>query len=1034
MQQYRHTQPSIQVILHSIYKTNFIMKNRIFTKLSALAGPALLLLFLVVSTRSNATAISAIATGNWSATSTWSTGAVPTSSDAVTIAGGFTVTSDATGQVCASLTLGDGASHAGTLAFAASGSPSVAVSGAITVDAAPGLGTITVASGATLSATGAIACGGHITNNGTVTCTLTSATDITGAGTFTNAANSSLSVATGGANNAISVTTFTTTANGNTVTYTGTASYFVHIGTYYNLTINSGNTGTLGGATTVSGTLTLTAGQFAASTKLTMGSGAQIVRSGGTITGTLQGTNAYDVTYNGALKTMGPEVTSAGATPRNITMNMATAGTALTAATCTITGNITATQGTFTPASTTITLNGTTESISGNAVSFNNLTIAGTATVTTSVNISVAGALTVNGILNPGASNPVSGAGTMTGTGTLMVNEAGNTDDYSTQYSISGGTTFTNLTVNFSGTSGQFIHTAIAPLGFKVSGGNKLTLTINLSATTNGLTLSNNSTVEVSSGNSLAGTVTGTGTIRVMHTGNADDLTQNYTGTVTYTNLTVDFGGTALQQVTSTPSLAGFVISNNSAAGVVFNANETTTSGTVVNGSSFLTVSAAYTLSGGVSGSGTITVTNNAGGNTLTNQYKGTISTSTLSVIYTASGAVQVGTGTYYSIKVSNGSGNTLSGDVTVSHGLDLTNGKLDISGHNLTINSGVSISGASSTNYIKISSGGTVIAKSVTSATLPIGDEYAPVIIASGGGADYTIGLTPSITSNGGATRTADAVAITWTITANATVTPTFTFQWPSTSELTSFDRTNSDVAQRVSPSGNWALLSTPSNATNAGGGNWSQTANATSMTSGTAYDFGIGDNIAPLPVKLISFTATLINKEVELNWATASEINNSYFTIERSADGKNFDDIMTKPGAGNSQVVLHYAAYDVQPLPGVSYYRLKQTDFNNASETFNIVSVNNKVSMQDFNITAASPTVFSDHFTLNYQVPASGNVRILVTNMLGQTVQDVTVPASTGYNNFEVNNTMGWKPGIYVAQIHYNNWVNYIKVDKTK
>jgi hypothetical protein len=85
---------------------------------------------------------------------------------------------------------------------------------------------------------------------------------------------------------------------------------------------------------------------------------------------------------------------------------------------------------------------------------------------------------------------------------------------------------------------------------------------------------------------------------------------------------------------------------------------------------------------------------------------------------------------------------------------------------------------------------------------------------------------------------------------------------------------------------------------------------------------------------VELLSFNATLNNRKVDLTWQTASEHNNDFFTVERSADGFNFEPVLYKDGAGNSNELLSYTIQDVQPLEGVSYYRLKQTDLDGAFE----------------------------------------------------------------------------------------------------
>jgi hypothetical protein len=97
----------------------------------------------------------------------------------------------------------------------------------------------------------------------------------------------------------------------------------------------------------------------------------------------------------------------------------------------------------------------------------------------------------------------------------------------------------------------------------------------------------------------------------------------------------------------------------------------------------------------------------------------------------------------------------------------------------------------------------------------------------------------------------------------------------------------------------------------------------------------FTFGDSpLSPLPVELLNFNALLNNRQVELTWQTASEHNNDFFTVERSSDGFNFEPIAYVDGAGNSTTLLNYSEVDLQPLDGVSYYRLKQTDFDGAFE----------------------------------------------------------------------------------------------------
>jgi hypothetical protein len=95
-----------------------------------------------------------------------------------------------------------------------------------------------------------------------------------------------------------------------------------------------------------------------------------------------------------------------------------------------------------------------------------------------------------------------------------------------------------------------------------------------------------------------------------------------------------------------------------------------------------------------------------------------------------------------------------------------------------------------------------------------------------------------------------------------------------------------------------------------------------------GTIIDY-IGFT-APTPVTLLNFKAVQNSSEVDIEWQTATEINNDYFTVEKSKNGIEFIVIENIKGAGTSQQLLNYQTTDHLPYNGISYYRLKQTDFD--------------------------------------------------------------------------------------------------------
>ena len=98
----------------------------------------------------------------------------------------------------------------------------------------------------------------------------------------------------------------------------------------------------------------------------------------------------------------------------------------------------------------------------------------------------------------------------------------------------------------------------------------------------------------------------------------------------------------------------------------------------------------------------------------------------------------------------------------------------------------------------------------------------------------------------------------------------------------------------------------------------------------NGDRFTLGNTDASSPLPVELVMFKASPLRDAIKLNWTTASELNNDYFNIERSSDAEQWVSIATIAGVGTTNETNTYETMDYQPIEGVSYYRLKQTDFD--------------------------------------------------------------------------------------------------------
>jgi len=154
------------------------------------------------------------------------------------------------------------------------------------------------------------------------------------------------------------------------------------------------------------------------------------------------------------------------------------------------------------------------------------------------------------------------------------------------------------------------------------------------------------------------------------------------------------------------------------------------------------------------------------------------------------------------------------------------------------------------------------------------------------------------------------------------------------------------------------------------------------------TAFSqFAIAKANTPLPVELLFFAAECIGNAIEIKWQTATETNNEYFSLERSADAKNFKKIAEVKGAGNSNEVLNYSFIDADPLDGTSYYRLVQYDYDGRSETFGPVTARCEgVGNNDFQIVHVTNDGVNPQIT--YYISTNTKVTICVYDINGRRI----------------------------------------------
>ena len=184
-----------------------------------------------------------------------------------------------------------------------------------------------------------------------------------------------------------------------------------------------------------------------------------------------------------------------------------------------------------------------------------------------------------------------------------------------------------------------------------------------------------------------------------------------------------------------------------------------------------------------------------------------------------------------------------------------------------------------------------------------------------------------------------------------------------------------------------------------------------------GTGNDIVVNGSTgdAPAPISLVKFSADILSEKVRLNWVTATEINNDKFIIERSADGENFELVSEEKGAGNSREINSYNVVDATPLKGTSYYRLRQVDFNGASETFTPVAVNMSGKLH---LATVQSNTEAGNIDLNIYSPSVTSTAIRITDLSGRTIASQQVNLVEGYQSVNLN-TNNLSSGIHIIQI---------------
>ena len=557
---------------------------------------------------------------------------------------------------------------------------------------------------------------------------------------------------------------------------------------------------------------------------------------------------------------------------------------------------------------------------------------------------------------------------------------------------------------------------------FDVPGSNSITID-------NGGTL-NTGTNIITDGYASGGTFTNSagGTLGIGSS--AGITTSGVTGNIQTTNRVYSTGsnynynGTVAQVTGSglTVNIPANVTLGNIVNTVTLSAN-TTISGTLTINSSAAFSASSYTL--------------NVGGNWFNN---GTFTSSTSTVNFNGSAAQSIGDSvatTFNNLTINNTYSTadqiTLGSNVTVNNTLTLTKGIVNPNRYTFLLAAGATTTTGSASSYIDGPVSYAINTTTATTLNFPIGNgaNWRPVSLAL----KYSVATAHTYTVqlyNGDANSLGFALASTITLASHVhyykistsvasspvpnLTSANITLYYSTTNGANDFvtDYKNLGIVESTGSSSPWIDIS------KSGGG----TANGTgSIASKAITSFGYislanekgGSNT--LPIDLISYKIKCVSTGSLFTWTTASEINNAFFTIEKTEDLLNWEIISTISGAFNSNIEIEYSAIDSNMVPDKTiYYRLKQTDVNGQYKYFDVLAILCKFKNDVLDIIGINAS--DNGINLIIKTEGLTPVQIYLHDMSGKQITQNEINPKKGANIVSLS-VHGIANGIYIANI---------------
>jgi hypothetical protein len=212
--------------------------------------------------------------------------------------------------------------------------------------------------------------------------------------------------------------------------------------------------------------------------------------------------------------------------------------------------------------------------------------------------------------------------------------------------------------------------------------------------------------------------------------------------------------------------------------------------------------------------------------------------------------------------------------------------------------------------------------------------------------------------------------------------------------------------------------------------------TAKTVTVTGLTSFsEFALTDQNNPLPVEWLNIQAVKAGNDVVVNWATAAEINNDRFEIERAVNGTDFEYIGEVKGAGNAVDTRNYFFNDKEAaalFTGTVYYRIKQVDYNNSFEYSKVVAVNLDAQNTVKGVESVYPNPFNSYVNIQITASADEDVPVTITDQLGKVVWSGNLHVTAGSAVYNISALNQLAQGMYVVSLSGKSFSSQHKVSK--